>query len=224
MKRIAILGLALLAVLPGCKDGGFWSRTPPEPVIQKTKDEYLAMFRPLLEPLRQGVTAPAVPNVPLITDDARDQVIKALTDAKTQYGQDEIAQEAFREVGYEAAELAKRARDAERWRVALACVDAFEVLGLQSHALDRLNTYGRLVMGRPKVAVRGFMEDKEIGVTSVFIELTDRETGKTTRVVKRVGEEFNNLRLVEILKGSNTVRFEYLPIEGMFFDVEGPRR
>jgi len=225
MKRIIYASILIALAVSGCKEGGFWSKTPiPEQPGPKTKEEFLALFKPMIQPLRQALPEKPDPAHMGLADGQRDQVIKSLSEAKTKYAENEAAEEAFREIGAEVSDLAKRARDQGRWPLAMACIDAHEILGMQSYALERLRKQGKIILAQPKVRVQGFMEDKQSGVTTVFIELTNRETGKITRVAKRAGDEFNGLRLVEILEHENGVRFEYLPIEGMFFDVEGPHR
>lgn len=210
---------AMLTVLfSGCE-----APRPPdisEPAGPKTKEEVLAIVRPLVQPIRDTVRPPAGVMPPGVSDEQHEQIIGALRDAIIHYGDTPHGQQALRELGYEIEEFAKEARDLERWRLVRICVDAHEILNMRSETIMRLDARAQSMLAKPKIEVKGFMEDKEQNDYYVFLQLTDRSTGKRRTVTMREGEEVDDLRLVRIIGRNKGVRLEYLKIEGLFFDIE----
>lgn len=198
-------------------------RKPPSEPVPQTKEEFKAQLQQILLPLRQIIPfSPDIPTPPL-TDEIRQQVMFGLFEFMQKYGDNPQAQQASREVAQEVAQWARIAKERGRWNMALGCIDVFEMLGARSYALQRLREQGEKLLAQPKIAVRGFLEDKETKTLTIFVELVDRRTGKIKRAAVRVGDEIDNIRVVEVIPYKNTVRFEYIPIEGMFIDVEGPK-
>ena len=213
--------LVLLAVaMVGCNsENPWWKRRPPEnPPI--SKEALQAELRPKLAPLRAALNAPNEEQA-VISDAQRREIMMALTQAQAEHGEEKAAQEVFRDLADQISSLARDAATAEYWRLVQTCIDVYEVLNMESYTLKRLDARAKEMLGRPKVEVQGFLEDKSHDDIYVFLKLTDRRTGKVTKVQAREGEEFNDLRLVEIIGRNKQVRFEYLKIEGLFFIVEG---
>lgn len=203
--------------LSGCQELLQRPEAPPEePVGPQTKEEVLAEIRPIIGPLRNTL----VPGAPGITDMHRDQVMSGLRNAILNYGDTDFGREALDDLAYEIMDIAKRAADADRNRLVLVCIDAVELLAVESQLLKRLGARADLMMGKPAVRVRGFMEDIEKRQTYVFLELINRRTGAVERVEAREGDEFHNLRLWRIVGRNRSVIFEYLPVPGLFFEVE----
>lgn len=210
----------LLVALTACN-------VPPPPAapgakpIPKDKEAVLAEMRPLLSPYRAILANPTGPGLP---DSQRADTLAAIRTAQAEYGQEEYAQAAMRELGQEIAALAIQAKDQERWRLVEALIDVYEVLNLQSYLLDSLDRRAELILAKPKVVVKGFMEDGKTGQWSVFMEVTDRNAKKSEKVVKQVGDVFNNLKLREIVGDNNAIKLEYLRIPDLVFTVEGISR
>jgi len=221
-RSIPIL-IVLAAVLAGCGEQAFWEKpVEPQAPAQPSKEQIVAEVKPMIEPLREVLRPmPGGGRSPGLTEESRNIVINALRDAQIKYGNTENGPAALREVGVEIAEIARNARDDDRWILVQACVDAYEILNMKSAALERLDNRAKELLARPTVEVKGFLDDKETGVINVFLELTDRETKEVKKVTAREGDEFDNLRLVEIIGNNKVVRFEYLAIPGLFFEVEG---
>ena len=117
-------------------------------------------------------------------------------------------------------DIAKSAAESERYKLVLACIDAIELLNMESRLLERLGARADTILARPVVRVRGFLDDHEKGDTYVFLELLDRRNGTVERYEARPGDEFNNLRLIRIIGRNKAVLLEYLRMPGLFFEVE----
>ncbi len=219
IRRRLVLSIGFLILLAaGCE-----APKPPETTEApgpKTKEDVLAIIRPILQPIRDTVRPPAGVAPPGVSDEQREQIIAALRDAILHYGDTEHGREALRALGREIEDLAKEARDLERWRLVSICVDAYDMLKMESAAIKRLDERARMMLAQPKIEVKGFMEDKEKNDYYVFMHVTDRATGSRRTVTMREGEEVDDLRLVRIIGRNKGVRLEYLKIEGLFFDIE----
>ena len=188
---------------------------PPPPMGPQTKEEVLALVRPIIAPIRVAVdtgTFLSVQETAIILQNLRQAVLE--------HGSKEFGRAALREVGYEIAELGKEASADERWKLALFCVDAHDTLSMESVLLGRISERAEKMLEQPTVRVRGFLEDGVDKTLYVFLEIVDRRTGEVKKVQAREGEEFNGLRLIKVLGRNKQVRFEYIKIPGLIFDVD----
>lgn len=224
MARVFFFLLAVAIVLAGvmvlyrfATDPDF--RPDKEAEFNPTRDEVLAELRPTIGLLSASVHAPPEqrPGFPL---EIRDQVINGLRDAQMKYGETEGGQAAFKVLAEEVKSLALEARKQERWRVVATCVDAHDILGMSSLVMQRLDDRARKILAQPMVRVRGVVDDLEQGTTYILMELINRETFEVTRTRARVGDILGDLRVVELVGRNNKVIFEYLPIEGLTFEVD----
>ncbi|MGC8739072.1 MAG: hypothetical protein ACP5UA_10575 [Candidatus Hydrogenedens sp.] len=214
-----IICLFIIIIFTACRP----KETKKTEEIPQTKEDFLKQLNEILSPIQMYIPFSPNVNYPYIREDIRLQVINDVFNFVQKYADNPLAQEACKEVAKEVAQWAKIAKDNNRWVLALACIDIYETLGAKSEALRRLKMRGEQLVAQPKVFIRGFLEDKDTGQTTIFVEVINRITGEKKRVAARVGDEFDNIRVVEIIPYKNVVRFEYIPIEGMFFDVEGPK-
>ena len=224
MRWIHIVAVGVLLSLAGCSGCNLPEAPTPKPAdapldenLAMTKQGVLDELRPRLAIMRAALQ----PGASGISDNNLNALLALFRDARFKYGDREYAREAFEELADDVSDMARQARDQERWRLAMLCVDLHEILGMDSMELDRIGERGRVILAKPKVVVKGFMEDKDSGSIAVFLELTNRETQKTSSKVMREGDEDGNLRLVRIIGDNQSVRFEYTAIPGMFFDIEG---
>ncbi len=217
MRPVVFLLAALVIAASGCDDCRERLKPPePEPEPPQTKEEVLAEIRPVIEPLRNSVRTGAAS----LPDADREQMMWNLRNAIVAHGDTEYGREALRELGYEIMDVAKRAGMLEHHWLVLTCIDAIELLAMGSHLLDRLGERANVMLERPAVRVRGFLDDHEKSDTYVFLELINRRDGMVERVEARIGDEFHNLRLVDIIGRNRGVRLEYLRVPGLFFDVD----
>lgn len=216
---LTIISLILIVIGTACRP-----KEPQKPAeTPKTKEDFVKQLKDILAPLQSYIPFSPDVNYPYIREDVRIHVIRSVFDFVQKNSENPLAQEACKEVAKEVAQWAKIAKDNNRWVLALACIDIYEMLGARSEALRRLRMRGEQLIAQPKIFVRGFLDDKNTGQTTIFVEIINRITGERKRVAARVGDEFDNIRVVEIIPYKNVVRFEYIPIEGMFIDVEGPK-
>ena len=217
MRHSLYIILILVVLLTGCREMLQREEPPPEePVGPQTKEEVLAEIRPIIGPLRSTLA----PGGTGITEMHRDQIMSGLRTAIITHGNTDFGKEALSDLAYEIMDIAKRAADAERHRLVLLCIDAVELLSVESQLLKRLGARADVMLEKPAVRVKGFMEDVEKKQTYVFLELVNRKTGAIERVEAREGDEFHNLRLWRIVGRNRSVLFEYLTVPGLFFEVE----
>jgi hypothetical protein len=230
MIRLVSLSLVVLAVFSGCKQPAV---TPPSrtPVPELTTESIAAEMRQALVPMtslvvstpgvvgwgESGRGAPA-----LLTDEARDQVLSYLRDAKAKYGGTEQGKAAGDQISADLDALIKEAWDEERWRVVMAGINAYEILNPGSLKMARLRERAELRKNRPEVVVKGFIEDNEKKDVYAFLEVTLHPSNEVRHVQVRKGEEFCGLRLVDFIGKLKGVILEYLDIPGETFRAFGP--
>lgn len=191
---------------------------PPQPIGPQTKQEVLALVLPALAPIERMLAMP--PNTGGISEADRAAVMAQLGEAVAKYGSLPFGREALVDVGYKIAEMGKKASEQERWRLALVCVDAFDILQMESLTVSRLGDRAKTMMEQPTVRVRGFMEDQQTRSLYVFLELVNRKTGAVEKAQIREGEEIDGIRLIKVIGRNQKVRVEYLKIPGLIFDVD----
>lgn len=184
-----------------------------------SKEEVLAIARPILQPMRNVLHPPDGVGRGL-SPPVRDQVIEALRDFKVKYGHTEGGKEAMREMSSEIRALALAAKDAERWVLVAGLIDAHSILGLESLVIQRLDDRAVKMLAKPTVAVRGVVDDLRQNATYVLMDLINRETGEIKRERARVGDILGDLRVREIIGANKVIVFDYLPIEDLTFEVE----
>lgn len=189
---------------------------PPEPVGPQTKEEVYALISPTINPLRNAI----IPNAPMLSDFEREQVMTGLRNANVNYGSLSFGQEALKELGYEIMEIARKANQESNYKLVMTCIDAIELLSMESQLLKRLGERADVILERPLVRVRGFLDDHEKGDTYAFLDIVNSKTGEVEKMQARPGDEFNNLKFVRILGNNSGILFEYQRIPGLFFEVE----
>ena len=218
-KRMSALAVMLAAfVVAGCNQAPPPPPPPTQPVGPQTKQEVLALVLPALAPIERMLAMP--PNTGGISEADRAAVMTQLREAVGKYGSLPFGREALVDVGYKIAEMGKKASEQERWRLALVCVDAFDILQMESLTVSRLGDRAKTMMEQPTVRVRGFLEDQQTKSLYVFLELVNRKTGEVEKAQVREGEEVGGIRLIKVVGRNQKVRVEYLKIPGLIFDVD----
>jgi len=210
--------IVMLIVFSGCENlkKKVAPPPPPEPVGPQTKQEVYALISPSINPLRNVVSQ----NTMGLSDFDREQVMTSLRNAVVNYGSLSFGQEAIKELGYEIMEIARQAGQQNRYKVVLTCIDAIELLSMESQLLKRLGARADVILQRPVVEIHGFLDDHEKGDTYVFLNIINRQTGEVEKIEARTGDEFNNLRFVRILGNNQGILLEYLRMPGLFFEIE----
>jgi len=220
-KFLAGIACALvIGMVAGCKPA---PPPPPPPTntVPQTKEEIMAQVLPALAPIQAVLAQPK--GMGGLSEAARASVMSQLGEAVSKYGSLPAGKDALHEVGYRIADLGKQASGQERWKVALTCVDAFDILQMESMSVSRLGDKARMMMEQPTIRVQGFLEDKEKNELYVFLELVNRKTMEVKKVQMREGEEANNIRLLKVIGRNQKVRVEYTKIPGLIFDVDFER-
>jgi hypothetical protein len=213
---VAIVAVVLAFVFRAIEEQPDGVERPPK---EATKDEVLAEIKPLLNPVRQTLRT----NTGGYDDHVREPIVTGLRDAKLKYWESPGGQEAFKELAWEVVGMAQEARSQDRWRLVQSLVDIHDLLGMESITMGRLDESARKRLAQPLVKVTGIVDDVEKEQTYVFMDLLDRETHKINRVKARVGETMGDLKVVGIIGRNKKVVLEYLPIEGLQFEVDFAR-
>lgn len=221
-KSVKVTFLIVVFVILGLTTSCKPKEAPPPTAPPHTKEEFIVQLRQILAPIKEYVPFNPQQSKGGLPEPVRKKVVEDLYNFLQQYSNIPEANEACKEIAQEVAQWARLAKDQNRWILALACIDIFEMLGAKSYTLQRLKERGEKYISQPKIIVRGFIEDKETKTLSIFIELVDRRTGEVKKVVARPGEEIDGIRIIDI-PFKNIVRFEYIPIEGLSIEVEGPK-
>ncbi|HNT88697.1 MAG TPA: hypothetical protein PKL84_12620, partial [Candidatus Hydrogenedentes bacterium] len=161
MTRVALFLVAVLIVLGVLvtvyallERQGVETETVKEP----TKEELMPELRGLVMPLRQVLDTPVGSGI-VMTPYVREQVVGAVREAQLKYGGTEGGRAALRALADEVGEMAKEARDREKWAVVQACIDVYELLGMTSLMLRRMDQKAELMLAMPKVRVVGIVDD-----------------------------------------------------------------
>lgn len=155
-----------------------------------------------------------------LTEEARAQATAAVREVRKKHEGSEEGRAAMAAFGHEITENLQQARDADRWRVVLALIDAYEIVtGEMPTRMVRLRERAQIHCDRPVVEVKGFFDDLATGDSYVFLRLRDRTSGEVHVVQARVGDEFHNLKLLKIIGKKRGVELEYLKIPDETFRV-----
>lgn len=218
MTRTLLYTLPLLVLLFGCSD--IFQKNPPPPVEEEpgphSREEAMSLISPIINPLRNTL----LHNGPGVSEADRQQILYGLQTAIVHYGDNRYGQEVLRDLGFELQGLARQASAQERYRLVLICIEAAELLSVDSMYLRRAGSKAVTMLEKPKVVVKGYMDDLETNQLSIFLELTDYFSGKIDRIQVREGDEFNNLRLVRVIGRNKGILLEYLKVPGLFFEIE----
>ena len=206
---LAFLSLALLA---GCEAKE--EAPPPEQVVPvpptaaEIQQELTNAVQPVVASMQKGEyfnPAQIEPN------------LKNLQAALAKHRGTPNAQDAIKTV---AGQLKDYVRQAHREKKAWYVMYFFDALKLIDPAstkdVERIRQEAQLIIDRPKPRITGFWKDEGTGQTTVFLEITIPSTGAKHEVRAREGDEFDNLRLVEIVGDNKCVKFEYLVNQDTF--------
>ncbi len=212
--------VCVLALVPACT--GAPPPPPPPPTGPQTKEEVAKELRPILEPLREAVRQGETNPDHALGAMERQGIMDGIRKMQQEHGAKPFALEAFQELGLEMIELSRQAATNENWENVAAGIDIHELLALESPRMEFLDKQAQENLGRPKVIIKGFFGDVKKDGLFVIYDAIDRRTGKVKQYSLREGEEGDGLRVVKIIGDNMAVRFEYLKIPGLYFDVKAP--
>lgn len=202
-----IVAAWLLSGCNGCTPESAPSSPPPG--VDETVDEAQVIateLRQLLVPLQSN-----------LADDERAQVVGSLRASREKYGNSEKGREAIAKVCVEIDEMIQETRNQQRWGVVLGGVEAYEAL--TGIVKERSRERAKMYLSRPKVKLKGFLDDIEKDDIYAFLEVTLHPSGEVKRVQVRAGEEFEGLRFVRMIGIRKGVLLEYLNTPGDTFRV-----
>ena len=231
----SVIGLALLcglsiAVLTGCEE----APPPPPPEAEKppppTPAEIAAEIRNVIQPLatllvgddKGGWSEGGTGKAAILDDTVEKQVLDGLRGAKAKHQVTENGQAALATITHEIADLIRKAKEVERWKLVLGGIAAYEVMDPGNTKYRRLAELAELYRRRPQVWINGFFDDNENDDTYVFLKVKLRPSNEMKQVRVRKGEEFHNLRFAEIVGNKKGIKLEYLLIPGDTWEIQAP--
>ncbi len=228
MRKCLFAALLVCLLCVACAEKAPPPPPTPPPPPEKTPEQIAGEIRPVLAPLEavlvddpsgqgsgeggKGAKGGLAPN-------ARSTVISGLTEARTKHQGSENGRQALAMIAHDLESITSRARDQKRWPTVILAIDAYELLMPGSTKMNRLKERAQLHLACPKVSVKGFMDDAEKKDVYVFLELLWYQSGESKSVQVKVGEEFDGLKLLDIVGDKKGVRIEYLAIPGEIFEV-----
>lgn len=214
MKKCMMLSLLVVFVIAGCGE-----QPPPVPVQQpepeKTPEQIVDLIKKDLGPLAAAAAAGA-----MLSDKDKQDVVNKLRTHKSTFQAKENGIIALEQITGEMESVIKIVRDGQRWKLALQCLEIYDVLQPGSAKYQRLRSMAELQMKKPRVKLKGFFRDVESNnQIYTFVQITDPVSGKTYQEQMREGEEKYGIRFNKIIGNQQGVEFEYLAIPGDYFQV-----
>lgn len=218
MKKLALLSLLLLICLVGCEEKSSVPEAPPPPppppppTAEALHKEAKANLSDLFVPGAQTTS---------------QQVRQRINDTKAKLRAEVNGEKALRMITADvrdALKLVKEAADAmgsqqrSLWDQVLVLADAMEALDPNYSMLDHIRQQAIEQKNRPMVSIGGFFTDENTGEVTVFAHVFLPKTNETKRLHIREGDEFENLRFVEIIGNQRGIKLQYVPT-GEFFEV-----
>jgi hypothetical protein len=214
---------ALLASVAGCDQIFKQEEEVPEDVPPPpTPDEMVAEALDRLQML--DVIPKDVPLQFLISEQGRGQLLGYIRDWKRETLATEGGEEAVDRLTADLEQQLESARQEQNAAVVLLVADMLEELGSQKGIIRRYREWAEVHNNRPVVVVKGWYEEGEEGappselLTLAIIDVYIPETGEKKHMMVEEGEEFEDLRFIEIIGRKRGVRLRYLPT-GDKFDV-----
>jgi len=231
-KTMLLLMMVLMLALQACQPAAPPPPAEPPPPPPPTPEEITAQIRPILEPMRAllrdtgevGWGTKGKGAAGRLSPEIEKQVLDALTAAKQQHQGTENGKAALNMITHDVEEIASQARDQDRWTLTMGAIKAFELLQPGNTKMNRLKERATLMCKRPIPHLKGFLDDKQTGETYAFIEVELLPDHELKQVKVRKGEEFYNLRFLDIIGNNEAVTLEYTLVPGNIRECKGPKR
>lgn len=221
---LGVLAAGMLLALPGCdqmfkeEEEVTEEQVPPPPTPDEMVAEALDRLRVL------DVIPKDVPLQFLISDQGRDQLLGYIRDWKQKTLATEGGQEAVDRLMADLEQQLETARREQNAAVVLLVADMLEELGSEKGIIGRYREWAKVHNNRPVVVIKGWYEEGEEGapaselLTLAIVDVYIPETGEKKHMMIEEGEEFANLKFLEIIGRKRGIRLRYLPT-GDKFDV-----
>jgi len=158
----------------------------------------------------------------VLRDADKELVLAALREAEAKHRGTEAGRQALKQLGHEITEMIQQAREADRWRLVLVGIEAYEVIAESTPRLDRLRKRALIHFNRPRVTVKGYFDDLVMGESYAFLQVALRERNEVHMVQVRPGDEFLDLHFIDFVGDKKGVRLEYLKAPNDTYEVMGP--
>lgn len=201
MKRILFAMGTALVVLSACEREPPPKPEPPPPppkTAQQLHDQAMSAVRPFMNGAPESAAA------------LKGALTGELGKLRTEVNGDKA--KGLIETDFK--EALKAAYDGERWQEVLNLCDAVDVLDQGNTRVVRYRERAIAEKNKPQVTVKGVFSIE--GTPTIFMDVYLPETGETTDVKVREGEEFHGLLLEKILGDKQGVQLKYLKTEQSF--------
>ena len=219
MKRATTLLLSVLLVLimlPACEEPEPEEPPapppPPPPSAEQLRNEAVGNLNVLERPRQMS----------------SQQVRQEVNDVKARLRTEVNGDRALRLITSDvvdalrdARDAAREAPDAQRWRweAVLRLCDALEVLDpTDTVRLRRYREEAETQLRKPQVNLTGFFRDETTGEELAFVNVFLPEKNETESMTIREGDEFHDMRFMQIIGTQRGIRLQYLPT-GEVIDV-----
>ncbi len=214
-RNVVLILLMVLLLLPvvGCKK----EPPPPPPPPEPTPEEIKAKIKSAINAIPNALNTGA-----LLTAGQGTQAVGALRQKKAQHSGTENGRKALEMIKTDIPGIIRKARDSERWDVVGPAIELFKVMDPGATRFDTLAERARLMLIRPVVSIKGFVETN--GELYAFLEIYDVEKQKSFTYQVREGEEIHGvLRMVRIIGDREKIEMLYIPVNDVW-EVLGPKK
>ncbi|MCP4639482.1 MAG: hypothetical protein GY851_03575 [bacterium] len=223
MKRTLCLALLALVMLPVCDD----VPPPPPPVDapdapdpNRSPEEIATEILTGLSPLNVYMKdiAPEIP----VDKGLQATLLARLREAKSTYEVTEQGKKALRMVVNDLEQRLEPMRAEERAGFVYVLCELVAVIDADNMRVRTHRAWAEREKNRPMVHIRAWFEELEAPVETIYVLLAVflPDTGEVTHVEVRPGQEFGELKFVEIIGKKSGILLEYMPT-GTRFEVYG---
>ncbi len=222
-KIVVAVALALLLSAVGLFI--FKKKTPnPEPPaymekVEAEANDIYAHIRPTLAPWDAAMAS----NANTFAEKTKSRTIQSLRTIMAHYGASDAGRHALAKLADDVRANIREARKQDRWDMVQSGMDIFGVFRQRSFFMKFYTELAERQLARPKVYLKGFLDDIEKDDTYAFLELRINGSNEVINKQVRVGEEFldppHTLKLLRIIGINHGVELEYFEIPGYTFEV-----
>lgn len=205
-----VFGACLSVVACNQKQNQTPDQPPPPP--PKTAAEISQQMRAAVEQAMND----APPGRP--TEAGRNDIRNKVRGEMSKLGSEPNKDDGFADAAQSVIEQMKSAENGEQWARVVYLADAAQTLDANARVAGSLER-AMFQINKPVVTITGFTQIED--VTTVHLSVFLPEANRTEKVNVREGEEFNDLRFLEIIGRNQGIRLEYLK-DNSVFEVYGP--
>lgn len=208
--------LALAMLLVACEEEKKEAEEEAPP--PKSANELYQEITKILDPLRAKLDADQG-----MGKAALDPLVAEARTARQKMNAEPNGKEALARFTQDVDGLIRTARQKERWMPVIKMCELYDILEPGNSKTGRMIEMAERQINRPKVRIKGFVDDMQANDTYVFLEVKVPDAEWFAPDPVREGDEFLDppytLRFQEIIGRNKGIRLEYLAVKGDTFDI-----